>query len=60
VSHFWLTYRNLAGRLTGVVIVDSPSHLLAGLQVMSEGLDQSEFNFCKITWQPIGNGFKCD
>ena len=40
VSRFWLTYRDLAGRLTGVVILESPSLLLAGLQVMSEGLDQ--------------------
>ena len=42
VSRFWLTYRDLAGRLTGVIILDSPSLLLAGLQVMSEGLDQGE------------------
>ena len=40
VSRFWLTYRDLAGRLTGVVILDSPSLLVAGLQVMSEGLDR--------------------
>jgi hypothetical protein len=40
VSRFWLTYRDLAGRLTGVVILDSPRLLLAGLQVMSEGLDR--------------------
>jgi hypothetical protein len=40
VSRFWLTYRDLAGRLTGVVIFDAPSLLLAGLQVGADGLDE--------------------
>jgi hypothetical protein len=45
VSRYWLTYHDLAGRLTGVVIRDAPSLALARLQVTSEGLDQGAI-FC--------------
>ena len=45
VSRFWLTYRDLAGRPLGVVILDSPSLPLARLQVAAEGLDHGA-TFC--------------